>query len=323
MAALIPSNKDNFGEPMKDLNIQKDTNAAGSSNIVHCLACGAVGKTVFYTADIPSFGSMDLSSFSCEKCGYKYNKTCSSNRKNVDKDRLPQYGMKTTLTISDSADLQRSVTIHDEAEIWIPEVDIKVRSRGKITTVEGAISSLYNEIKNLNIVGTNTDTDKRDKRLQKNVSEKLRDLLVQFDGDNTKKNSMEIRAFKFCLIDPLNKSFISPRESKEKRTLSSLRDDGIVVYESDAKDPNLLLEKFDINEDEKTILGLWDGENEESRETAKALWGDDFDKGYEYIPNPENEESTVSRTTATDEECCKFLLQMAGGEFLEDGSGDY
>ena len=28
-------------------------------------------------------------------------------------------------------------------------------------------------------------------------------------------------------------------------------------------------------------------------------------------------------TSATDEECCKFLLQMAGGEFLEDGEGDY
>ena len=36
--------------------------------------------------------------------------------------------MKTTLTVTESADLQRSVVIHDEAIIWIPELDIKVRS---------------------------------------------------------------------------------------------------------------------------------------------------------------------------------------------------
>ena len=230
--------------------------------------------------------------------------------------------MKTTLTVTESADLQRSVVIHDEAIIWIPELDIKVRSLlgGKITTIEGAISSLYNELKNLNIVGANSCTDKGGRILQKSVSEKLRDLLLQFEPDDT---TTERRAFSFCLIDPLNKSFISPRDSKDKKNLSLLRDDGIIVHKSDANDPNLFLEKFDLDEDDKLNIGLCEGENEESRETAKALWGDDFDNGYEFIPNPTNEKTTVSKSTATDEECCKFLLQMAGGEFLEDGSGDY
>ena len=127
--------------------------------------------------------------------------------------------MKTTLTVTESADLQRSVVIHDEAIIWIPELDIKVRSMlgGKITTVEGAITSLYNEIKSLNIVGANLSTDKNDRRLQNSISEKLRNLLVQFEGDDTTKYSAERTAFNFCLIDPLNKSFISPRESKDKK----------------------------------------------------------------------------------------------------------
>ena len=321
IAALAPSYVDKF----MDLNIRKDTNAVGSSNIVHCLSCGAVGRTVFYTADIPSYGSMDLSSFSCDKCGYRYSKTSSSNHNNVDKCSLSDYGMKTTLTVTESADLQRSVVIHDEAIISIPELDIKVRSMlgGKISTVEGAITSLYNEIKSLNIVGANLTTDKNDRRLQKSISEKLRNLLVQFEDDDTTKYSAERTAFKFCLIDPLNKSFISPRESKDKKKMSLLRNDGIVVHKSDTNDPNLFLEKFDLDEDDKLNLGLCEGENKESRETAKALWGDDFDNGYEFIPNPTNEESTVSKSTATDEECCKFLLQMAGGEFLEDGSGDY
>ena len=95
--------------------------------------------------------------------------------------------MKTTLTVTESADLQRSVVIHDEAIIFIPELDIKVRSMlgGKITTIEGAISSLYNELKNLNIVGANSCTDKGGRILQKSVSEKLRDLLLQFEPDDT------------------------------------------------------------------------------------------------------------------------------------------
>ena len=77
--------------------------------------------------------------------------------------------------------------------------------------------------------------------------------------------------------------------------MSLLRDDGIIVHKSDANDPNLFLEKFDLDEDDKLNIGLCEGENEESRETAKALWGDDFDNGYEFIPNPTNEKTTVSK----------------------------
>ena len=98
----------------------------------------------FFTQQIfLPYGSMDLSSFCCEKCGYRWSKTSSSNRNNVDKGSLSEYGMKTTLTVTESADLQRSVVIHGEAIIWIPELDIKVRSMlgGKITTIEGAIST--------------------------------------------------------------------------------------------------------------------------------------------------------------------------------------
>jgi C4-type Zn-finger protein len=70
-------------------------------------------------------------------------------------------------------DLQRSVIIHDEAIVCIPELDIQVRSMlgGKITTIEGAISSLYNEIKGLNIIATDSNVEKkqyknRNKRIQ-------------------------------------------------------------------------------------------------------------------------------------------------------------
>ena len=76
-----------------------------------------------------------------------------------------------------------------------------------------------------------------------------------------------------------------------------MRDDGIIVNESNEEDPNLFLEQFERNEEEKLILGLQEGENEESRATAKALWGEDFDKGYEFIPNPNNEPTTVTKTS--------------------------
>ena len=301
MTAFIPPNK-----TFKDLKIRKDTNAIASSNVVHCLSCGAVGKTLFYTADIPSFGGMDITSFNCEKCGYRYSKT-SSNNNNNNKDAVSEYGMKTTLTITDQMDLQRSVIIHDEAIVCIPELDIQVRSMlgGKITTIEGAISSLYNEIKGLNIIATDSNVEKNNTKIETNVSNRLQEVLEQFnndddDDDKTKKKTiMKRNMFKFCLIDPLNKSFISPRNNikQNKNKLSSLRDDGIIVNESNEEDPNLFLEQFERNEEEKLILGLQEGENEESRATAKALWGEDFDKGYEFIPNPNNEPTTVTKTS--------------------------
>lgn len=182
---------------IKDLKIKKNTDALGSSNIVHCLVCGAIGKTVFYTANIPSFGSTDIVSFNCEKCGYKYSKTDSNND---DKECISAYGMKTTLTVNNMLDLQRSIVIHDEATISIPELQIQVRpmSGGKITTVEGAISSLCKELKNLNIVGGETsEEDQQHEELQKNVVCQLKAFLSQFDGD---ENS-ESRPFTFCLIE--------------------------------------------------------------------------------------------------------------------------
>ena len=110
---------------VKDLKIKKNTATLGTSNIVHCLSCGAIGKTIFYTADIPSFGYTDIVSFNCEKCGYRYSKT-SSNNNNDEKEDISAFGMKTTLIISDMLDLQRSVIIQDEAIISIPELDIQV-----------------------------------------------------------------------------------------------------------------------------------------------------------------------------------------------------
>ena len=146
----------------------------------------------------------------------------------------------------------------------------------------------------------------------------------------------------------MNRSFISPRDTQKYNDLSKLRDDGIIINKSNAEaDPNLILEKYERTDNENTLLGLVSGENKETRETAKALWGtefdksykftpnqlneenmaavtsEEFDKGYEFIPNPSNEKETVTVTSATTEECCKFLLEMAGGEFLDDGVGDY
>ena len=60
-----------------------------------------------------------------------------------------------------------------------------------------------------------------------------------------------------------------------------------------------------------------------NEENTAAVTSDDFDKGYEFIPNPTNEKEYVTVTSATTEECCKFLLEMAGGEFLDDVEGDY
>ena len=183
---------------VKDLKIKKNTAALGTSNIVHCLSCGAVGKTVFYTAVIPSFGNTDIVSFNCEKCGYRYSKTSSNN--NDDNENISAYGMKTILTVNDMLDLQRSVIIHDEAIISIPELDIQVRSisGGKITTVEGAISSLCKEVNSLNIIDAKSIAHENHEKLQMNIVTQLKELLSQFDDG---KNNIKSNSFTFCLIE--------------------------------------------------------------------------------------------------------------------------
>ena len=160
-------------------------------------------------------------------------------------------------------------------------------------------------------MGANSCTDKGGRILQKSVSEKLRDLLLQFEPDDT---TTERRALVF-VIDPLNKSFISPRDSKDKKNLSLLRDDGIIVHKSDANDPNLFLEKFDLDEDDKLNIGLCEGENEESRETAKALWGDDFDNGYSLFQTLQTKRRLFLKAQRLMKNVANFCCKWQAGSF--------
>ena len=293
-----------------DLKITSEAEKIGSSSTVYCLACGAVGKTLFYTATVPSFGGMDLSSFSCDECGYHYAKTEATIKSETEFSKL---GMLTTLKVTGEVDLQRSVVISDEAAVIIPELEFSVRSLsgGRITTVEGCLAGLASELKRLNIVGgTDGDGEAGEK---KNIVASLEKLLTLDSG-----------TFNFSIRDPLNKSFISPRAKDEDawKEVAGLRDKGIVISDTVTKnDTNITLEPFKRSKDEDETMGLVCNENQDADQGERALWGKEFDKQYEFIPNPNNEPSVVTVTKATTKECCDFLLQMSGERL--SGEDDY
>ena len=134
--------------------------------------------------------------------------------------------------------------------------------------------------------------------------------------------SLDAGPFRFCIRDPLNMSFISPRARDENawKNVAGLRDEGIVITDTVTKnDKYLTLDPYKRSEDEDEAVGLVHKGN--STENEKALSDKDFDKGYEFIPNPENEPNMVTVTKATTKECCDFLLQMAGERL--SGEDDY
>jgi C4-type Zn-finger protein len=300
-----------------DLRVTNQENSLGSTTASYCLACGAAGKTLFHTACVPSFGGMDISSFHCNECGYHYAKTETRG----DESRLiSEIGMTTVLTVTGVEDFQRSVILSDEATLILPLLQVEVRSisGGRITTIEGAMIGMRDELSNLNIVASssNEGDDKNARKVRicskEYVIKSIKDMRIVFD---------ELLAlhepFEFCIRDPLNRSFISKRNFN--RAFGPLRDRGITIESTAAADdPFVSLQPFTRSMDEDTGLGLNEhaGDSERTMQGDQALSSKEFDLGYEYTANPTRMPDTVKVTSATVQECCDFLNEMAA--FPED-----
>ena len=123
--------------------------------------------------------------------------------------------------------------------------------------------------------------------------------------------------FEFRIRDPLNKSFISKRNVN--CAFGPLRDRGIAIETTAAaNDPFVCLQPFTRSVDEDTALGLNEhaGDTESTMYEDQAMPSEEFDIGYEYISNPTGMPDTVKVTSATVQECCDFLNEMAA--FPED-----
>ncbi|XP_012057609.1 PREDICTED: zinc finger protein ZPR1 [Atta cephalotes] len=100
-----------------------------------CVECGKNGITRLLLTKIPHYKDVVLMSFECEHCGYQNNEIQSGGK-------ITEKGIKITLQVVTSQDLNRQIVKSDYTSIHIPHLDFEIPSqsqKGEITTVEGII----------------------------------------------------------------------------------------------------------------------------------------------------------------------------------------
>jgi len=93
------------------------------------------GITRLLLTKIPHYKDVVLMSFECEHCGYQNNEIQSGGK-------IAEKGIKITLQVVTSQDLNRQIVKSDYTSIHIPHLDFEIPSqsqKGEITTVEGII----------------------------------------------------------------------------------------------------------------------------------------------------------------------------------------
>lgn len=101
-----------------------------------CMRCYENGITKVLLTKIPYYKEVIIMSFSCEKCGYENNEIQPGGT-------IAEKGIRFSLTVNDSFDLNRRVVKSDHTSIKIVELDFEIPAnsqKGEITTVEGVIA---------------------------------------------------------------------------------------------------------------------------------------------------------------------------------------
>ncbi|XP_017755920.1 PREDICTED: zinc finger protein ZPR1 [Eufriesea mexicana] len=100
-----------------------------------CMNCGQNGVTKLLLTKIPYYKDIVLMSFDCEHCGFQNNEIQNSGK-------ITEKGIRITVEVKSSRDLNRQVVKSDYTCVKIPSLDFEIPSRsqkGEITTIEGII----------------------------------------------------------------------------------------------------------------------------------------------------------------------------------------
>ncbi|GLV40618.1 Zpr1 [Carabus blaptoides fortunei] len=100
-----------------------------------CMNCHANGITRLLLTKIPFYKEVVLFSFSCEECGYQNNEIQSGGP-------VAEKGVRFTLKVNETVDLNRKVVKSDYTSVKIIELDFEIPAKsqkGEVTTVEGIL----------------------------------------------------------------------------------------------------------------------------------------------------------------------------------------
>ncbi|XP_052255423.1 zinc finger protein ZPR1-like [Dreissena polymorpha] len=153
-----------------------------------CFSCEKQGTTRLFLTKIPFFREVIVSSFSCDHCG-------NSNAELQSAGRIQDKGVRYSVNILNSKDLNRQVVQAPSATISIPELEFEnPANKGGLTTVEGVIGRA--------IEGLSQDQVLR--RIQHpEVAEKIDEFIKKLEQLKTCETPFHI-----IIDDPSGNSFI-------------------------------------------------------------------------------------------------------------------
>jgi len=165
-----------------------------------CMNCYKQGITRLMFLQIPFFKEIIVSAFSCPHCGYESKDVQSGAT-------IQRLGIRYTLTLTKTADLNRNIVKSDSASVLIPSLQFEIPAhtqRGCLNTVEGMIRNAADNL--------SADQDYRRQACPdvaekvQVVIDKLRALVAPLGEDGEHAPS----PFPFVLVvdDPAGNSFI-------------------------------------------------------------------------------------------------------------------
>mmetsp|Transcript_1246 Transcript_1246/g.1984 ORF Transcript_1246/g.1984 Transcript_1246/m.1984 type:complete len:403 (-) Transcript_1246:120-1328(-) len=202
-----------------------------SKTEVACLECSGSGTYQCAELVVPKFGKAELMSFTCDSCGYKFNKTRAVARERTEGlEALPDgHGRRITLRVQSEKDLNREVVVSDGAFVRAGEVEASPRD-GSLSTVEGVLRQIASKLGFLTIM-SNTADGENAKAISSHVNGLIDDMIAKM------KNG---EPFDFVLEDEEDACHIEKFDADDTQVVfSSYLVDEVTEQDEDGQSPVL------------------------------------------------------------------------------------
>ncbi|XP_025425040.1 zinc finger protein ZPR1 [Sipha flava] len=189
-----------------------------------CPNCQAICETNMKVTDIPYFKQVVIMATTCEECGYRTNEVKPGGG-------VEKQGVRISVKVSSPEDLNRDILKSETCCLRIPQLDFEAGAlslSGRFTTIEGLLTSLYEQLKDTATAFYGGDSNSGD------VLDKTNKFLEKLTNIKTCKMPVDI-----ILEDPAGNSYI------QSLTPPDL-------------DPKLTISKFDRTDEQNEELGLTD-----------------------------------------------------------------
>ena len=205
---------------------ENDTDQEPVEMPTRCYACQCPGTIRMCITHIPHFKETIVMAFNCEMCGAKSNEVKGGGG-------VSELGKRVTLKVTQSEDLTRDVIKSDTSSVSIPELGLELMPGtlgGLVTTVEGLLSQIHNQLSKNVPFGMGDSLDSQEK-------ERFSSFLSNLEAYS---QSVPV-PFTLVLDDPLANSFISSPNSEDPAT-----------------DPSVTIEDYERTQEQNEDLGLSD-----------------------------------------------------------------